>query len=83
MTDLPPSASRSSSDVLRRVAELFPDDQTFVLALLEDYKDPIASRRARVQWVIVEASRGDLDRLAYLVDLAKIDYRDVLMYEEP
>jgi hypothetical protein len=83
MTDLPPSASRSSSDVLRRVAELFPDDQTFVLALLEDYKDSIASRRTRVQWVIVEASRGDLDRLAYLVDLAKIDYRDVLMYEEP
>lgn len=83
MTDLPPPASRSSSDVLRRVAELFPADQTFVLALLEDYKDSIASRRTRVQWVIVEASRGDLDRLAYLVDLAKIDYRDVLMYEEP
>ena len=81
MPDLPPSAGKTHDDILKRVAQLFPDDQVLVLSLLDDYKDDVETRRTRVQWVMVEASRGDLDRLAYLIDMAKIDYRDVLMYE--
>ena len=81
MSDLPPSASKTRRDILDRVAQLFPDDQALVLAILDEYTDQFETRRTRVQWVIVEASRGELNRLSNLVDLAKIDYRDLLMYE--
>lgn len=83
MTGSPPPPGRTSRDILDRVAQLFPDDQALVLAMLDEYRDEVERRRTRVQWVIVDASRGDLNRLAALVDLAKIDYRDVLMYERP
>jgi hypothetical protein len=80
-SDLPPSANKTRDDILARVAQDFPEDQTAVLAMLDEYQGDTEAGRNRVQWVILEYSSGEITRVRELVDLAQIDYRDVLMLE--
>jgi len=80
-SDLPPSARKTRQDILTRLAQDFPNDQATVLALLDEYTSDTEAGRNRVQWVILEHSNKDIARVRQLVDLANLDYRDVLMLE--
>lgn len=64
------------------VREAFPDaDHAAVMQLLNSYGTESHEReRERVQLTIVKICQGDLSRLAYQVEIAKIDYRDILVF---
>lgn len=65
------------SQVARQYA---PAEQEEVLALLGSYGTRAHEREPdRVRWVILALADGSLERVRYLVSLAQIDYRDVLI----
>lgn len=67
-------------DVVAKAVALFGEDRAAqVLALLDEYGTKSYEREVdRVKLAILEVSDGKLNRLAYFVRCAKIDYRDVL-----
>ena len=71
----------SDADLSAFVEEQFrPTEVQEVLTLLKSYGEkPYHREQQRVRRVIAQNSRGSLDRLRLLVDVAKIDYRDVLL----
>jgi hypothetical protein len=77
MTTLPPDLS---CWIERRFAS---DDRPTAITLLEgavDHRD--APVQARLLRCAAQASRGDVAKLRYYVDLLKIDYRDVIVAGE-
>ena len=63
-----------------RIRQEFPEpDAATAIASLERYAGP---ETARVQWDILELSRGDLESLGQYVGIAQTDYRDVLYWAE-
>jgi hypothetical protein len=63
-----------------RIAKDFPEpDQASVVELLGSYSGPEA---ARVQWDILELSKGSLDKLRLYIQAAQTDYRDILYWAE-
>lgn len=80
---MPPPPPRLS--VLDKLRDCFPDGPSAseALALLDTYGgEPWHRERERVQLAALMQSGGDLDRLRQLVELAREDYRDVLVGAE-
>ena len=74
----------SRDDVVAAVKATFPDaDLATTLALLDQYgTQPYEGERERVQIAIIELSEGSKEKLRYLVQAAKTDYRDVLAWKQ-
>lgn len=70
----------SRDDVLTTVNALFaPNEVEAVLELLDTYgTQPHEAEANRVKCAILQLTEGKKARLAYFVQCAKIDYRDVL-----
>ena len=68
--------------VVNKVKTTFPQyDAALVLEILDEYGlRPFERERPRVQLAVLFASGGDLDKLRKYVQIAKRDYRDVLMF---
>lgn len=65
--------------VLRKLQETFSVDlQPAAEALLGSYESTSAEARQRVQLAAIRLSQGNLERLADLMSVARLDYRDVL-----
>jgi hypothetical protein len=63
-----------------RIAREFSGiDQAAVVELLECYTGPEAGR---VVWDILELSKGNTEKLLQYLDVARIDYRDILYWAE-
>ena len=79
-----PRFAASRDDVVAAVHSAFPEkDRDAVLGILDLYGTQSWEReRERVQVAIVELSAGDEDKLRYLVEAAKHDYRDILCWQE-
>jgi len=71
-------------DVVAAAKATFPDsDLPTVLALLDLYgTQPYEREKERVQLAILELGGGSEDKLLYLVQAAKTDYRDVLAWQQ-
>ena len=69
-------------DVIGAIRAGFPQsDAETVLAVLDLYGIEVHEReKERVQLAIVALSEGKEDKLLYLVQVAKTDYRDVLAW---
>lgn len=72
----------SQSLVESAVREAFPEaDHAAIMSLLNAYGTEAHEReRERVQLAIVKLSKADPGKLQYYVDVAKVDYRDVLAW---
>jgi hypothetical protein len=70
--------------VLEMVRAVFPDtDAEAVMKTLDEYgTESHEQGRRRVQLGILKLSEGDLEKLAYWIDIAKRDYRDILAWAE-
>jgi hypothetical protein len=71
-------------DVVAAAQATFPDgDLATILAVLDLYgTQPHERERERVQLAILQLSGGSEDKLLYLVQAAKTDYRDVLAWQQ-
>ncbi len=71
-------------DVLAAVRASFADsDSATILALLDSYgTEPHEREKERVQVAMIELSAGSKQKLIYMIDIAKKDYRDVLAWKE-
>jgi hypothetical protein len=68
------------ADVARVVRRDFADgDQEAVLAILAEYGEEDVDR---VRLAVLKLSKGDLKLLRQYMDIALVDYRDVLWYAE-
>jgi len=76
-----------SEETEKRIALLFaPEDQQIVRTVLRDecgtnlpfLDNPEHPDIERIRFAVLKLSKGGLDKLAKAVDLAKIDWRDVL-----
>ena len=76
--------AHTRADVVAAVARTFPEGAVArVVGLLDSYGvQPHERERERVQISIVGLSQGDEAKLAYFVEVAKRDYRDVLFWSE-
>ena len=74
----------SLSKVELAIREAFPDaDHVEIMKLLNTYgTQPYERERERVQLTIIRICQGDASRLQYQVDIAKIDYRDILVFAD-
>ena len=74
----------SLSKVELAAREAFPDaDHVAIMKLLNAYgTEPYERERERVQLTIIRICQGDASRLQYQVDIAKIDYRDILVFAD-
>ena len=74
--------TNSLTSVEAAVREAFPDaDHAEIMALLNTYgTQPYERERERVQLTIVRICQGDVSKLPYQVEIAKIDYRDILVF---
>jgi hypothetical protein len=70
--------------VLQEAAEIFPHEGiASIMAILDLYgTEDYHRERERVHMAVLRLSRGDLRRLREYVDVARIDYRDVLWWAE-
>ncbi|MFK4223411.1 hypothetical protein [Streptomyces sp. NPDC019890] len=69
--------ARAESRVRRDFAD--PEVAAVVIELLEEWSRAWPGDEGRVQTAIVLGAAGDVDRLLALVELAYVDWRDVLM----
>jgi hypothetical protein len=76
--------TQTRDDIVAAIHAAFPDkDLATILAVLDLYgTEPYEREKERVQLAIVELSQGSEDKLRYLVQIAKTDYRDVLAWQE-
>jgi hypothetical protein len=73
----------SRDDVVRKVGELFPDsERASMLRLLDRYPGDTPEGRARVQLAILKLAKGQTADLKDWVDVACVDFRDVLASAE-
>ena len=75
----------SDEEVAGKLERLWPDEgeRSRVRAELERYGvERYEQEAARVRLAVLKLSKGRSDRVAELVDRAKRDYRDVLMWAE-
>lgn len=72
------------SDVLAAIKARFPEGEAAaIIDLLDRYgTEPYEREKERVQLAIVELSAGSQERLQSLVQSAKLDYRDVLAWQQ-
>jgi hypothetical protein len=63
----------------RIATEFAASDQAAVAELLESYSGPEAGR---VVWDILELSKGSTEKLLQYLEVARIDYRDILYWTE-
>jgi hypothetical protein len=78
-----PVPTVNHADVERIVRRDFPADLgRAVLAVLSGYDSKSAAGPYRVQLAVLKLAAGSFDALGHLVELAKIDYRDVLSAAE-
>lgn len=84
MNDDPSCTLDETTDKTLRhaIASSFPnEDAQTVMDLLNEYGTEAFEReRSRVQMAILELAEGDTDKLLKLIQSAKNDYRDVLMW---
>ena len=67
--------------VISTAACMFPDhDKWNIMAILDqyNYRYSTEARRACVQLAILKLSEGNIEKLRELVDIANVDFRDVL-----
>jgi len=65
---------------LDRIAKGFsPAERTSVIELLGGYSGP---ENGRVTWDILALSNGSLDKVRQYIQVAQIDYRDILYWAE-
>jgi len=65
--------------VLAKLRALFPaSERGRVLATLDAYEGDAPEGRARVQLAILKLAEGQADRVPGLVELAALDFRDVV-----
>jgi len=71
-------------NVIKAISIAFPNEKTEqILKLLEIYgKEQYEYEKERVHLAILKLSNGDIKKLHDYLNLAKIDYRDVLMAAE-
>jgi hypothetical protein len=74
-----------ASDITTRVTNDFdrPDEAGLVLSVLEDFQkqNPDLSSD-RIIRCMVQVANGDLDRLDQAIELAVVDYRDLIVWAE-
>lgn len=84
----PPEAAKSepvTRDDVKAMAEaMFPNEAPGVItSILDEYgTEGHELERDRVQRAVLVLSVGDIDKLLHNVNVAKQDYRDVLMWAE-
>ena len=73
---------QTQETVMTALKRLYPDrDTEKLIAILECYGSEVYEReKERVQLAILELSQGNEERLTYFVQMAKLDYRDVLYW---
>jgi len=70
-----------AKEVVRAIARSFPHSKrTAALKVLQAYRE--CQETERVQLAILILSNGNLDELRRMVNVASIDYRDVLAWAE-
>ena len=76
--------THSLSTIELAVREAFPvADHAEILKLLNTYgTQPYERERERVQLTIVKICQGDPAKVPYQVEVAKIDYRDILVFAD-
>ena len=76
--------THTRDDVVAAVEVAFPDgDPASILALVDQYgTEPYEREKERVQIAIIELSEGSKEKLLYMVQAAKTDYRDVLAWKQ-
>ena len=76
--------NESREDVLNAIRATFPGrDPAEFLALVEQYgSEKHHNEKHRVQVAIVELSEGRVEKLAYMLECALRDYRDVLAWKQ-
>lgn len=74
--------TRSLSKVELAVRDAFPGaDHAKIMELLNTYgTEPYENERERVQLTMIKICQGDPSKLPYQVKIAKIDYRDILVF---
>lgn len=78
-------AQMDRATVKRKILHTWPEDFDEVMGMLDMIVDPFNASRPpspRVQLGVLKLCEGDIDEIAGLVDLANIDYRDVLALAE-
>jgi hypothetical protein len=74
-----------SKDIVEKVKRDFesPDDAALVLSLLDDFTEQRPDLAAdRILRCMVFVANGDLDLFDKALDLARIDYRDLIVWAE-
>ena len=71
-------------EIITLAASLFPGRPApEIMEYLDLYgTEPHERERERIQYDILKLCKGSLDRLLSLIDLAKRDYRDIIMQAE-
>lgn len=71
-------------DVLAAARRDFPESESdAVMRQIDAYGvNPDEPEKARVQLAILKLSQGSMEKLAYFVDAARRDYRDLLFWSE-
>lgn len=77
MNAVDPAPTGLTPRLLARVRTDFVDQETFVIEELREASSG-GQDRERVLAAIVVGAAGDVDRLCELVDLSRLDWRDVL-----
>lgn len=74
----------TNNDVDKAIKKLFlAQDYDYVLSLVNKYgQDEYENEPQRVRLAILKLSAGDKSELLKMLELAKIDYRDVLLSAE-
>ena len=72
----------SLESVEKAAKDAFPDsDISEIMTLLNTYGvEPYERERERVQLTIIKICQGDASKLSYQIEVAKIDYRDILVF---
>ena len=74
-----------AKDIVVRLKKEFedPDEAALALSVLEDFAGENQELSdERILRCIVFVAKGDLDKLGEAIDLAKIDYRDLIVWAE-
>ncbi|MBL8511043.1 MAG: hypothetical protein JNM52_05305 [Betaproteobacteria bacterium] len=75
--------SHSRDDVVAAVEALFPGDGGAVLTALDAYGSaPYEGETHRVHLAIIKLCGGNREKLQQLVQAAKVDYRDILAWQQ-
>jgi hypothetical protein len=74
----------TDENILAAILQHFPNHNPApLLAIVNRYgTETYENEIARVRLAIIQLSAGDEEKLAYFVDIAKTDYRDVLAWQQ-